>query len=114
MRIDAQTKSLHYIQMCSVKDKIDLGKLSDVRPTGEKSLYNLLPSTEDFEKLNESFAVHVARVMVEYIPLKISAVLYRDTYPTNQSDTYNVTKIWSGIQHIVTVFAYCVGQNEMM
>ena len=88
LRIDAQTKSLHYIQMFSVKDKIDLGKLSDVRPTGEKSLYNLLPSTEDFEKLNESFAVHVARVMVEYIPLKISAVLYSDTYPTNQSDTY--------------------------
>lgn len=66
--IDAQTKSLHYIQMYSVKDRIDFGKLSDVHPNGEQSLYDLLPTTEDYEKLKESFAVHVARVMVEHIP----------------------------------------------
>lgn len=68
MRIDAQTKSLHYVQMYCVKDRIDFGKLSDVHPTGEKTLYGLLPTTEDYEKLKESFAVHVARVMVEHIP----------------------------------------------
>ena len=68
MHIDAQTKSLHYIQMYSVKDRIDLGKLSNVRPTCRKSLYDLLQSAEDYEKLNKSFAAHVARVMVEHIP----------------------------------------------
>ena len=30
MRVDAQTKSLHYVQMYSVKDRIDFGKLSDI------------------------------------------------------------------------------------
>ena len=54
--------------MYSVKDRIDLGKLSHVHPTGGKSFYDLLPSTEDYEKLKNSFAVHVARVMVEHIP----------------------------------------------
>ena len=68
MQIDAQTKSLHYVQTYSVKNRIDFGKLSDVRPTGEQSLYDLLPTTKDYEKLKESFAVHVARVMVEHIP----------------------------------------------
>ena len=51
MHIDAQTKSLHYIQMYSVKDRIDFGKLSDVCPTDGKSLYDYLSSTEDYEKL---------------------------------------------------------------
>ena len=60
MHIDAQTKS-HYIQMYSVKDRIDFGKLSDVCPTDGKSLYDYLSSTEDYEKLNQvlQFTLHV-------------------------------------------------------
>ena len=64
MRIDPQTKSLHYVQMY----RIDFGKLSDVCPTGVKSLYDLLLTTEDYEKLKESFTVCTACVMVEHIP----------------------------------------------
>ena len=68
MRIDAQTKSLHCVQMYSVKDRIDFGKLSDMPLSNEKCLYDLLPSTDDYEKVKEGFTVHVGRVMVEHIP----------------------------------------------
>lgn len=68
MSVDAQTKSLHYVQIYSVKDRMDFGKLSDVPPSGEKCLYDILPTTDDYEKLKTNFSVHVARVMVEYIP----------------------------------------------
>lgn len=68
MRVYAMTKSLHYVRIYSVKERIDFGKLSDVPPSGEKCLYDILPTTDDYEKLKTNFSVHVAHVMVEYIP----------------------------------------------
>ena len=68
MRVDAQTQSLHYVHIYSVKDRIDFGKLSDVPPSGEKCLYDILPTTDDYENLKTNFSVLVARVIVEHIP----------------------------------------------
>ena len=71
--------------MYSVKDRIDLGKLSDVRPTDGKSLYDHLSSTEDYKKLNKvlQFTLHVLWWSTFHSLLKTSAVLYSDTYLTN-------------------------------
>ena len=65
-----------------------------MRPTGERNLYDLLPTTEDYEKLKETFAVYIARVMVEHIPFfteDFSGLVQR--HIPHQYSRENVTEI---------------------
>lgn len=65
MRLDFQTKSLHYVQIYSVKDRIDFSALSGLPADGEHCLYDILPSIEDYEKLRGNFAILVARSITD-------------------------------------------------
>ena len=65
MRIDSQKKSLHYVQIYSVKDRIDFSSLSESAKAGEVCLYDILPSTEDYRELKENFSILLARVMTD-------------------------------------------------
>ena len=67
-RIDAQSKSLHYVQAYAVKDRIDYSKFSDMPPPPGRSVYELLPSTSDYQTLKGNFAVLIARTLVKHIP----------------------------------------------
>lgn len=68
MRIDSQTKSLHYVQAYAVKDRIDYSYEASERSTdGEVNLYNVLPSAQDYQKLKTNFAVHVSRVITTHL-----------------------------------------------
>jgi hypothetical protein len=65
MRIDSQTKSLHYVQLYGVKDRVDFSSLSNIPKAGEMCLYDILPSTEDYQKLKENLSILVARTMTD-------------------------------------------------
>lgn len=66
--IDAQTMSLHYVQVYGVKDRVDYSKLSTSRPSPCESLYTIIPTSSDYQTLKDNFSQLVARVLVEYIP----------------------------------------------
>lgn len=65
MRIDSQTKSLHYVQIYSVKDRVDFSSWSELPKDGEMCLYDILPSTADYLKLKENLSILVARTMTD-------------------------------------------------
>jgi hypothetical protein len=67
-RIDAQSKSLHYVQAYAVKDRIDYSKFSNKSPPPGKSVYDLLPCASDYQVLKDNFAILVARVLVKHVP----------------------------------------------
>ena len=67
-RVDAQTKSLHYVQVYAVKDRINYSDLSHSPPPAGKSVYSLIPSTANYHALKENFNIIVARKLVEFIP----------------------------------------------
>ena len=70
MRSNVQTKSLHYVQMYSVKNRIDFSALSQVPRSLniDDSLYSILPSEEEYKALKQNFAILVARTIHEHIP----------------------------------------------
>ena len=65
MRIDSQTKSLHYVQIYGVKDRVDFSSLSELPKAAEMCVYDILPSTEDYLKLKENLSILVARTMTD-------------------------------------------------
>ena len=73
MRLDMQTRSLHYFHAYAVKDRVDLSSFSDTvlstSPLSEDELFNqILPSADDYERLSENFATLISRCLVNKIP----------------------------------------------
>lgn len=66
--LDAQTQSLHHVQVYAVKDRIDYSSFSHVPPPTGQSVYSLLPTTSDYQSLKEKFTILVCRILVECIP----------------------------------------------
>lgn len=67
MRVDAQTKSLHYVHAYGVKDRVDFSSLSGVAKCGEMRVDSILPSSEDYKKLKQNMSIIVARTMSEHL-----------------------------------------------
>ena len=67
MRLDSQTKSLHFVHIYSVKNRIDFSSLSRLPKTGKMCVYDILPSTEDYQKLKENLSILVARTMTDHL-----------------------------------------------
>ena len=69
MRADVQTRSLNYIQIYSVRNRIDFSPLSLTHelPT-EISLFDILPSAADYSSLKGNFTLLVARTIHDHIP----------------------------------------------
>ena len=67
MREDAQSKSLHYVQVYAVKDRIDYSTIIDPLPSGEKNIFNILPTSNDYEKIKENMAILVSRIIADHI-----------------------------------------------
>ncbi len=65
--MDAQNKSLRYVQLYAVKDRVNLSQLSQTPPS-EVALDMILPSDEDNASLMENMSILIARVMVNRIP----------------------------------------------
>ena len=68
MCLDSQTQSLHYVQIYGGRNRIDLSKLSLLPKTGEMCIYDVLPTTEDYQKLKENMFILVARLMTDNLP----------------------------------------------
>lgn len=66
-QMDAQSKSLHYAQAYAVKDQIEYSQLSNMPPPPVKSVYDLLPSTSDYQALIDNFAALIAHILVKDI-----------------------------------------------
>ena len=67
-RMDSQNKSLNYVQVYAVKDRIDFSQLSNSPPSPGRSVYDILPTTADYQALKDNFSILVARILVEHIP----------------------------------------------
>ena len=73
MREDAQTKSLHYVQIYCARHRVDFSALSDEQPSeiriDRNSLCDkMLPSDEDHIQMKENFAILIARTMCGNVP----------------------------------------------
>ena len=74
MTSEQQTKSLHYVHMYAVQDRITMGHLPDERPERDASLSpaevikTILPSPDDNETMAKYFSTLVARVLVTHMP----------------------------------------------
>ena len=68
MRSDSQTKSLHYVQSYTVRDRIDFSAFSDQPPT-EVNAFDVLPSQDDYNLLKADFSVLISRLIVKCEPI---------------------------------------------
>ena len=71
MRIDTQTRSLHYFHSYAVRDRIDLTNYDDSSSLPDKSdidLQQLLPTSNDYDTIKQHFAILIARVLKLYTP----------------------------------------------
>lgn len=70
MRSDAQTHSLHYVQVYAVRSRIDFTSLSTIPKfaSDEVCIFDILPSEVDYKELQYNFSIHVARILTDHIP----------------------------------------------
>lgn len=70
MRSDRQTVSVHYFQLCAVRDRVNCASIPDTpQPTSScPPLEELLPSPADHEALTSNMAFLVARILTSYMP----------------------------------------------
>ncbi len=71
MRLDNQTKSLHYVHKYAVRDRIDLSSFDDkpcLPDIGIIKVDKVLPSAKDNDAIRTTMATLVARVVVENLP----------------------------------------------
>ena len=65
--MDFQTQSLHYVQIYSVKDRIDFFSFSELPSDGNRSVYDTLPSNGDYQELKQNFAIIVACSITDHL-----------------------------------------------
>ena len=71
MRLDHQTKALHYFHMYAVRDCVNLAdytdnpSLPDISPSDLKTI---LPTIQDEEVLHANFAILIARTLTSFMP----------------------------------------------
>ena len=66
--MDAQTQSLHYVQVYCVEDRVNYSKLSSSPPSPATSVYSIIPTTAVYQMLKDNFVILVARVLVKHVP----------------------------------------------
>lgn len=71
MRVDAQSKSLHYFNFYAAKSRVDMSKLEDQPCLPDFASFDpekLLPTKQDHEVILSNFKVHITRVLRKYFP----------------------------------------------
>ena len=71
MRMDHQTRSLHYVHKYAVRDRIDLSSFDDkpcLPDIGIMKVNKVLPSVSDNTSIRANMSTLVARVLVENLP----------------------------------------------
>ncbi|KAL5467435.1 hypothetical protein EMCRGX_G031658 [Ephydatia muelleri] len=71
MRLNNQSKSLHYFHVYAVKDRVDVRHLSPsvtMLSPGDMDVTKFLPSDEDNETLLANYKVLMARVITKHVP----------------------------------------------
>ena len=74
MRIDHQTRSLHYFHTYGVADRVDLTSVSDESRCPDidgVQLEDLLPNVNDDMEPSSNFAILALRVLKRYVPFKV-------------------------------------------
>ena len=67
MRSDNQTRSLHYVQVYAVRDRVNFDGLSNERRT-EVNVFDILPTDEDYMLLKKNFSILISRMIVKFLP----------------------------------------------
>ena len=68
-RVDSQNRSLHYVQVYAVRDMVDFFQQSTAPPPRDEwSVYDILPTTSDYQVLKDNFSILIARILVEHTP----------------------------------------------
>ena len=68
--LDHHTRSLHYFNCYAVKDRVDLGSLSDLKPLVDISqvdLTQLLPQKEDLDGIVRNMTILAARTLTTHV-----------------------------------------------
>ena len=71
MRIDSQTRSLHYFHTYAVRDRIDVTHLDDepsLPSMDDIEVTTVLPTEQDQKVMKGLFGIHVARVLKKHMP----------------------------------------------
>lgn len=71
MRSNHQSQSLHYFNLCAVRDRIDFSVFSGESSTIDLSKLDMsvfLPSTADMDALRSNFTILISRILCQYFP----------------------------------------------
>ena len=109
-RIDSQNQSLHYVQVYAVRDRINFSQLSNSPPPPGRSVYDILPTTSDYQMLQDNFAILVAHILVEHIPYFKED--FKGLVPRHIEHPYSteMAKQSEVVSYSIHVFTYCVLQ----
>lgn len=71
MRMAHQSKMMNFVNTMAILDRIDTSKLSNQVTSIDRDsidLNTLLPTPQDTEIMKKHFAIHISRLLTEYIP----------------------------------------------
>ena len=87
MTLESRTRSLHYVQLYCVRDRIDFSTLPDSPSTDVKCLYDILPSSVDYSELKQSLTNIVAGIIMDNIPFFTQD--FKDLVPKHSPHLYS-------------------------
>ena len=67
MRLDSQTESLHYMHMYGVRDRVNFSGLSNMPKNNDISIYDILPTAEDYAQLKHNLSILLAHTMTDHL-----------------------------------------------
>ena len=98
MRLDSQTESLHYMHLYSVRDRVNFSGLSNTPKNNDISIYDILPTAEDYAQLKHNLSILLVHTMKYYLSFfgeKFQGLVENHIY-TPSILFCNVIKIRSG------------------
>lgn len=110
MREDNQSKSLHYVQVYAVKDRIDYSSFVNTPPTGEKNVFDILPTSNDYDKIKENMAILVSRIIADRI--RFFAEDYKGVVTRHIPHKY--TSQMSQKSEVVSYVRYLLSQTQQV
>ncbi len=107
MRMDNQTRSLHYVHKYAVRDRIDLSSFDDkpcLPDIGIIKVDKVLPSGKDNDAIRTNMATLLARVLVDNVPFfkEFKGCIGRHiqhTYSTEMSQKSEVVSLYFSMSH---------------
>ena len=105
VRIDQQTQSIHYFNCYTIKDRVDLSSLSDVPPSSQPSMSEVIskvfPNAHEESVMHADFAVLLARMLCTHLSY------FKETLQMSLIGIYHTYRYSAEMSTKSNVVSYC-------